>query len=368
MRKRFVVALVAALMAAGTVTAVAASTTTDVACTITDNTLSCPLPVAAPVTETATATVTADPVTVTQDPGTVTVTATVTASPSSSATTPATTSAAPSTTTAATTTAPAGACSGAANDAAGADPWGGCWPGPSNTGATGSLTVVNGDQNYRTANAVITGQDIRGCVAVTAANVTIRNSKITCGSGAAVNTNVTTGRLTLENVTIVCTNGGGASGVGEKFVTVTRSDISGCENGFDADSDITVQDSYIHDLYQSGAAHTDGLQSAFGKNLLIQHNTIYAVTNGVFGTSAIIINMNDPSCCKDTLINRNLVAGGAYTVYCPKSATTNYRLTDNVFSRKFSQKVGAFGPTADCAGEVFTGNVFNDGQPVPQGG
>lgn len=67
MRKRFVVALVAALMAAGCVSAVAASDTTPVDCTIEANVLSCPLPEPpAPVTETNTETVTPDPVTVTE--------------------------------------------------------------------------------------------------------------------------------------------------------------------------------------------------------------------------------------------------------------------------------------------------------------
>ena len=87
MRRRFVVALVAALMAAGCVSAVAASDSTPVDCTIEANTLSCPLPEPpAPVTETATetqvVTETPDPVTetstVTEVPPTVTETATVT--------------------------------------------------------------------------------------------------------------------------------------------------------------------------------------------------------------------------------------------------------------------------------------------------
>ena len=40
--------------------------------------------------------------------------------------------------------------------------------------------------------------------------------------------------------------------------------IHGCENGLDIDQNITVEDSYIHDLYNGAEAHTDGIQFASG--------------------------------------------------------------------------------------------------------
>ena len=43
-----------------------------------------------------------------------------------------------------------------------------------------------------------------------------------------------------------------------------RVDIHGCENGLDMNQNITVEDSYIHDLYNSGDSHTDGIQMATG--------------------------------------------------------------------------------------------------------
>jgi len=87
-------------MVLGGTVAYGAATSTDVACTITENTLSCPLPASpAPVTVTESATVTAPPVTVTAPPVTVTATVTSTVAP------PVSTSP-PVTTTAATTSAP----------------------------------------------------------------------------------------------------------------------------------------------------------------------------------------------------------------------------------------------------------------------
>jgi hypothetical protein len=81
-----------------------------------------------------------------------------------------------------------GSCTGTAGQPGGADPWGGCWPGVNNTGvpAGTSLAVVNGNQTYSTANQVISGLDIRGCVFVTAPGVVIKNSKISCPSSPIV--------------------------------------------------------------------------------------------------------------------------------------------------------------------------------------
>ena len=116
----------------------------------------------------------------------------------------------------------------------------------------------------------------------------------------------------------------------------------GCENGLDMNQSITVEDSYIHDLYNSAEAHTDGIQFATGHllngqlasgvvNVTIRHNTIYGMgADGSFGTSAIIdhsfgVNTN-------VLIDSNLLAGGAYTLYCSIGFTgMNYRVVNNHF-------------------------------------
>ncbi len=65
--------------------------------------------------------------------------------------------------------------------------------------------------------------------------------------------------LLLEDTEIDCKNTNGTA-IGEANVTARRLNIHGCENGFDINQNITVQDSYIHDLYNSAAAHTDGIQ------------------------------------------------------------------------------------------------------------
>jgi hypothetical protein len=67
----------------------------------------------------------------------------------------------------------------------------------------------------------------------------------------------------------------------------------------------------------------------------------------------------------DTLVRDNLMAGGGWTVYCPKVATTNFRVVDNKFSTIFYSKVGTAGPMTDCEGETVSGNViYETGAPV----
>ena len=152
-------------------------------------------------------------------------------------------------------------------------------------------------------------------------------------------------------------------------MNVIRADISACENGFDADHDVSVTDSYIHDLYQSDAAHTDGLQSCCGGNLDLEHTVWYGKTGDSDSTSAINVNAQPTSSQRshDTLIKHNLLAGGAYAMYCPETPTTNYQVLSNVYSRVFDLKVAAYGPTSSCntAGITFSGNIYDNGTPVP---
>jgi hypothetical protein len=61
----------------------------------------------------------------------------------------------------------------------------------------------------------------------------------------------------------------------------------------------------------------------------------------------------------NVLIQGNLLAGGGYTLYCEQDATgVNYRVLDNAFSGRFSQKVGFYGTSTDCADETQAGNYY----------
>jgi hypothetical protein len=193
----------------------------------------------------------------------------------------------------------------------------------------------------------------------------------------------------IEDTEIDCrqAQGGGFAGTAilwQNYVA-RRVNIHGCENGLDMSSDAQLYDSYVHDLYQCpipgcpepGSPHTGAIQGSPGSRVTIKHNTLYAFTPPCIwpnsdgtcnGSGVISLNNLGPATTSDTLIEDNLMAGGAYTLRCPKPATVNYRVLDNHFSTVYSPKVGEYGPVDACRGEVWSGNVYHEtGHPVPVG-
>jgi len=290
----------------------------------------------------------------------------VSASPTTSA--PPTTSAAPSPTPTITSSSPPPSTTSAPPSTISAPPSSGAcalpaYPDASCTGVPPGTTLTSrsGDITISTKGTVLSGLDIHGCVNVITTGVVIRNSRISCTGGYVVYSH-TDGSVRIEDSEINCANTRGTA-IGDTNVTALRVDIQGCENGFDVDGNFVVEDSYIHDLFQSAEAHTDGLQlTDVAHDITIRHNRIYAND----GTSAII---SASVGAVNILIDSNLMAGGAYTLYCRQhGAGTNYRVINNHFSTIFYPKVGAYGPWTECADETLSGNVYQQsGQPVPPG-
>jgi hypothetical protein len=225
-----------------------------------------------------------------------------------------------------------------------------------------SLTVVNGGMDINTPNTVIDSKDIRGCISVNAPGVIIRNSKVSCSNSYVVDSIGYSGTwLLIEDSEIHCNDGSGTA-VGEENVTIRRSNIHGCENGFDVNKNFTIEDNYIHDLYDPSAAHSDGVQmwnTATG--VTIRHNRIYV---GLRGTSAIISPTN---ATLGTIIRDNLFAGGAYTLYCVQGGRGGQQVINNRFSTLYYPNVGAGGPWTECQDEAqVSGNVYHEtGKPLP---
>jgi hypothetical protein len=252
------------------------------------------------------------------------------------------------------------------------------FPDASNTGVQEGTTLspYTGPSTISTPGTVVDGKTM-GCIRVTAPGVTIRNSRISCADAYSVlsgDGDYSGTPLLVQDSEIDCNNTGGTA-LGEANIMAQRVNIHGCENGGDINQSFTIEDSYIHDLYNSPSAHTDGLQFAFGHiengqvvagslNVTIKHNTIYGMgADGSFGTSAIISNRGAD---KNILIQGNKLAGGAVALYCEQGATgTNYQVLDNAFSRKFSQKIGYYGVSTDCSDETQSGNYdYETGQAL----
>jgi hypothetical protein len=226
------------------------------------------------------------------------------------------------------------------------------FPDASNTGIPpGTVLTAAGTSTITTPNIVIDGKDM-GCLVVEAANVTIRNSRISGQCFFVIRSNSV--GLVVQDSEISCENSTGTGVAGKGFV-VQRSEVTGCENGFSADNDVTVADSYIHGMYLANGGHTDGIQVFVGaSNIGILHNTIFNENDG--GTSAII---SDDNSMTNINIQGNLMAGGSYTLYCP--TRTSGAVTNNRISRIFKPNGGEFGPWIHCElANPRTGNVWDD--------
>lgn len=248
----------------------------------------------------------------------------------------------------------------------------GDFPDASTTGvpAGTTLTAYAGPSSITTDGTVIDGKRI-GCLTVNADNVVIRNSVITCAAQyAAVEIPDRDGpavRVLFEDVEIDCQDSGNA--IGEAHFVARRVHIHDCDNGLDINQDALVVDSFIHDLDNSNDGHADGVQLAWhwdgtayvccGLNVTVRHNTIYSAddADGTLGTSAVITYASGD---RNITIEDNLLAGGAYTVYCPEGVGDNFRLAGNHFSTKYSPKVGAFGASTNCGDEVGGGNIIHE--------
>src|SRR5262249_34259956 len=109
------------------------------------------------------------------------------------------------------------------------------YPDASCTGAPAGtpLEAINGDLTLHTPSELLDAQDIHGCGSVNASGVKITRSKISCAGYYTIYNHTATG-LVIEDSEIDCQNTSGTA-IGDTNFTVRRSNISGCENGFDID-------------------------------------------------------------------------------------------------------------------------------------
>jgi len=220
------------------------------------------------------------------------------------------------------------------------------------TGTT--LTPASG-LTLSTPGQVYDSKDVTGCITVTAANVTIRNSRIKCNDSYGIWSRST--GLLVQDTEVDCINTTGTGIVGGSF-TARRVNVHGCENGASADDNVTIADSYIHDLYEGPGSHVDGIQVASDSTgLVFDHNRIL---NPNSETSAIIVGDN----ATETVSN-NFLAGGGFTLYCSPNFA-GFKVFNNRFSRQYWPNGGYYGPYANCDGiGQWTNNVWDDtGLPV----
>jgi hypothetical protein len=257
------------------------------------------------------------------------------------------------------------------------------YPDETNTGVpagvtltpSGPIVVSPKDPN---ATVVIDGMDVKGSIVVKRGKAVIRNTRVS-NTGDVVN-NVAAIRLYDGTSAIVEDSeidaGDAALAVGYRNYTLTRVDIKGGSDALRADGNVTVTDSYIHDLSRQTASHSDIIQTLSGNDVVIRHNTLMAY-KPVPGTCMV---EGDPMNAayqfgnfngnlNNVLVENNLVNGGNYTFNANwksvdegKFTVTNIRIQNNYFGRDFR-----YGPDAHMDhGVVFEGNKYIDDNSLIQ--
>jgi hypothetical protein len=261
---------------------------------------------------------------------------------------------------------------GASGASPGGDPGQG-WPSTADTGVpAGTSLRKTGPITVRTNGAVIEGVDAITEINVDADNVTIRDSRLTGnGEWGIIQRQGHTG-LRVENTEIL---GDGVHKVQTgilnqgSMVTIERVYIHTVSDGIQTDQGV-VADSFIDDIKEFPGDHCVNVSSNGspepGMTLVIRHNTLL---NPLAQTSAISI-YQDFGRAHDVTVEGNYLAGGGYALYGGKGnygQSSNIRILNNVFSRKYHPNSGIFGPVTayeQGPGNVWSGNATDAGVPV----
>jgi hypothetical protein len=153
----------------------------------------------------------------------------------------------------------------------------------------------------------------------------------------------------------------GTPGIAGAGFTVNAANIHGTSDGIDVQNNDVVTNSYVHGLIVPTAAHVDSIQSAGGNALLVDHNTFDSACGSC--NSAVILGADLGAFTGQQLVENNLLAGGAYTVF---AGTGGYNATNmiSLVNNRFVNDAD-YGQCSFNVAVVFTGNVMdNTGSPL----
>ncbi|HYH75045.1 MAG TPA: hypothetical protein VD735_03715, partial [Candidatus Saccharimonadales bacterium] len=241
------------------------------------------------------------------------------------------------------------------------------------------VTLRSCSTTLDTDNAVYDGCLFSGGLLVTAANVTVKRSKIE-GIVGALNYGPYTNNLRGLTLTDVEIDGSayndphGQAAIGLDNYTCIRCDVHHTGRGANFRNNVRIEDSYFHDFKYVSGAHQSGIGSNGGSGSRIIHNNIQCNGVGGSGCSGALVMYGDFDPIDDVLVERNLLnTDGSYCTYAGSTGTasgkayphgTNVRYVDNRFGKKYYNTCGDNGPAAAWeynSGNVWSGNTWLDG-------
>ncbi|MFD2082571.1 hypothetical protein SAMN05421678_11118 [Actinopolymorpha cephalotaxi] len=248
------------------------------------------------------------------------------------------------------------------------------WPTRAEVGVPkGTRLTPTGPLRITRDNTVVDGHLVRQEISVEADNVTVRRTRlIGAGEWGIIQREGFSG-LRVERsevrgdgrhkMQVAILNYGGALTVRDSYLHTTT-------DGIDTPHGL-IDHNIISGLKYFPGDHNDGIASpsgpASGRSLVIRRNVI---ANPLGQTSAVAL-FQDFGRQYHVTVERNLLAGGGYSVYGGAGRygrPTDIRIVGNVFSRTIFPKGGYWGPVTAYdprgQGNVWQNNTWPDGRPV----
>lgn len=276
------------------------------------------------------------------------------------------------------------------------------FPNASTTGvpAGTALSTYTGPLTITKCGVVISNMTINGSLQVAVGNgthsastpcVTINNSKINGVVGTGSNDG-SDGPLVLNHVEVSAPTNSNVQAVAlSNFYLDSVNVHGGANGGVECYGYCSISNSWIHDFYDAGSTHYDGIISngTSGHPLVIDHNSIgcnfyAAASNANGGCSADLGLFGDFGTISNVTVTNNLFLAysasqisGSTSAYCMYGGdvsgkkfptSSNVVVTGNTFQRGPNNKCGLFGAIADfdaTNGNAWSGNVWDDGAVLP---
>ena len=251
------------------------------------------------------------------------------------------------------------------------------FPGTNNTGVTVGRRLPIRDRKIDIVqpNTLVENIEVQTEINIKADNAHIKNVRVAPpnGGGWAMKQDSSVSGALIEDAEMYGTSTHqmqyGIRDDGSNM-TVKRVNIYCWANGIQSNSDVTIQDSIVHDPCFFTGDHTDAFIATGGSGFNISHNTLH---NNLSQTAAAGF-FCDFGPITDVNLDNNLLIGGAYAVYggstgignCTNSQ--NNKFTNNKFSKEVWPTGGYYGPVGNydsLPGNVWSGNTwYEDGTPV----
>jgi hypothetical protein len=217
-----------------------------------------------------------------------------------------------------------------------------------------ALTSYTGPDVITQANTVIRNADVPFGLTVQAAGVVIQGSRIH-GTGSYGVFSGAPGLTIMDSTIVGFDNAVGGDGYTAQGVEVTGQN----DDGFKLGTDVTVLDSYCHDLLVGPESHSDCAQLQGGDtNVVVRGNWFHPGRNSP-NSAIFIANDLGPGSGGPVLVEGNWLGGGNFTVFCLQApfGLTGVTIRDNRFLLD-----AQYGPTAITCPASISGNVSMVGE------